>query len=45
MLSMIISVLVLAYIFTLLLGASSSYGDLYDRLYGSSGSFPAVNRS
>ncbi len=45
MLSIIISVLILAYVFTLLLGASSSYGDLYDRLYGPSGSFPAVRGS
>ena len=40
--SVIIIALSLAYIGTLLLGASSSYGALYDRLYQHSGNFPAV---
>ncbi len=43
--SVIIIALIFAYIGTLLLGASSSYGQLYDSLYGRSGDFPAVGGS
>jgi hypothetical protein len=34
--------MVLSYLATLVTGAVSSYGQLYDRLYQHSGNFPAV---
>jgi len=37
--------LVLSYVATLVAGAASSYGALYDHLYQRSGNFPAVGGS